>query len=84
MKRRGEYHVAATLSSIALPENANVSEIIIHDDENVDRALRRFKKKVERAGILRDLRKHREYEKPSERRKRKLTASRRNRRSRHA
>lgn len=62
-----------------------MSEIIIHDDENFERALRRFKKKCERAGILTDLRRHRHYEKPSERRKRKMSVStRKNRRSRHA
>lgn len=60
-------------------------EIIIQEDENFERALRRFKKKCERAGILSDLRKHRHYEKPSERRKRKMNAARRKaRRSRHA
>jgi small subunit ribosomal protein S21 len=60
-------------------------EIIIHEDESFDRALRRFKKKCERAGILSDLRKHRHYEKPSERRKRKMNAARRKaRRSRPA
>jgi small subunit ribosomal protein S21 len=52
-------------------------EVIIHDDESFERALRRFKKKCEKAGILADLRKHRHYEKPSERRKRKLNAARR-------
>lgn len=60
-----------------------LSEIIIHEDENFERALKRFKKKVEKAGILSDLRKHRHYEKPSERRKRKLNAAiRKNRRTR--
>jgi small subunit ribosomal protein S21 len=52
-----------------------VSELILSEDENFERALRRFKKKCERAGILSDLRKHRHYEKPSERRKRKLNAA---------
>jgi small subunit ribosomal protein S21 len=61
-----------------------VSEIIIDDGENFERALRRFKKKCEKAGILSDLRKHRHYEKPSERRKRKLQAAlRKNRHPRH-
>ncbi len=60
-----------------------LSEVIIHDDENFERALKRFKKKCEKAGILSDLRKHRHYEKPSERRKRKENAARRkNRRPR--
>ena len=44
-----------------------MSEVIIHEDENFERALKRFKKKCEKAGILSDLRKHRHYEKPSER-----------------
>ena len=61
-------------------EHGKVSEVIIHDDENFERALRRFKKKCEKAGILSDLRKHRHYEKPSERRKRKENAARRKQR----
>lgn len=61
-------------------ERDKVSEVIIHDDENFERALRRFKKKCEKAGILSDLRKHRHYEKPSERRKRKENAARRKQR----
>ena len=54
-----------------------MSEVIIHADESFERALKRFKKKCEKAGILSDLRKHRHYEKPSERRKRKMNAARR-------
>lgn len=62
-----------------------MSEIIIHDDENFERALRRFKKSCEKAGIMSDLRKHRHYEKPSERRKRRASeASRKGPRSRTA
>ncbi len=52
-------------------------EVTISDDESFERALKRFKKKCEKAGILSDIRKHRHYEKPSERRKRKLNAARR-------
>lgn len=62
-----------------------MSEVIIHDDENFERALTRFKKKCEKDGILSDLRKHRHYEKPSERRKRRMNAAmRKNRRTRTA
>jgi small subunit ribosomal protein S21 len=50
-------------------------EVIIHDDKSFDRALRRFNKKCEKAGILSDLRKHRHFEKPSEKRKRKMSAA---------
>jgi small subunit ribosomal protein S21 len=52
-------------------------EIVITDDENVERALRRFRKQCERAGILADLRRRRHYEKPSERRKRRLSSAQR-------
>jgi small subunit ribosomal protein S21 len=52
-----------------------MSEVIINDDDSFERALKRFRKKCEKAGILSDLRKRREYEKPSERRKRKAIAA---------
>src|ERR1043166_4586386 len=55
--------------------NSGMPEIVIHDDESFERALKRFKKKCERAGILSDLRKHHHYEKPSERRKRRESAA---------
>lgn len=49
----------------------------VKDNESFESALRRFKKKCEKAGILSDLRKHQHFEKPSERRKRKANAARR-------
>ncbi len=49
----------------------------IKDNESFESALRRFKKKCEKAGILSDVRKHEHFEKPSERRKRKESAARR-------
>ncbi len=39
--------------------------IIIQEHEPIDRALRRFKKKYERAGILKEFRRRTFYEKPS-------------------
>jgi small subunit ribosomal protein S21 len=50
-------------------------EVVIHNDERFERALKRFKKKCEKAGILSDLRKHRHYENPSERKKRNMNAA---------
>ena len=47
-------------------------EVVIQADENVERALRRFRKQCDRAGILSEVRKRQRYEKPSERRKRRL------------
>ena len=51
--------------------------IRVKEGESFESALRRFKKKCEKAGILSDLRKHQHFEKPSERRKRKENAARR-------
>ena len=45
-------------------------EVSIHADESFERALYRFKNKCEKAGILWDLRNHRNFEKPSVKRKR--------------
>ena len=79
------FHQPLSLSRFAQPtaaqpgrergELTSMSEVIIHDDESFERALKRFKKKCEKAGILSDLRKHRHYEKPSEKRKRKASAA---------
>jgi small subunit ribosomal protein S21 len=44
--------------------------VTVRDNENINQALRRFKRKVEDAGILDDLRKKEFYEKPTTARKR--------------
>jgi len=49
----------------------------IKDNEPFERALKRFKRQCEKAGIMADVRKHQRYEKPSERKKRKIAAARR-------
>jgi small subunit ribosomal protein S21 len=57
--------------------------IRVRDDESFEKALRRFTKSCEKAGILSDIKKHQHFEKPSDRRKRKQNAARqKNRRSR--
>ncbi len=48
-----------------------MTEIRLKKGESVDRALRRLKKKIDREGTLKEVRSHRHYEKPSERRRRK-------------
>lgn len=50
--------------------------IVIYNGESFDNAMRRFRKAVERAGILKEIKAHQTYEKPSERRKKKLIAAR--------
>ncbi len=49
-----------------------LSEIRLKKGEPIDRALRRLKKKVERENTLRDVRAKRHFEKPAERRRRKM------------
>ena len=56
----------------------------IRDDESFEKALRRFNKFCEKNGILSDIKKHQHFEKPSDRRKRKINAAKRkNRRKDH-
>ena len=47
-----------------------IVQVIVRDN-NVDQALRALKKKMQREGIWREMKRHRSYEKPSERRVRK-------------
>ena len=51
--------------------------IRVKDGESFERALRRFRKRVSKKGVLNNLRKHSHFERPSERKKRKRTAARR-------
>ena len=53
--------------------------VVIREDEPFEKALRRFSKTCERAGILSDIKKYRHYEKPSEERKRRINSSKRKR-----
>ncbi len=46
------------------------------DEYNFDLALRRFKKQVEKAGILSEMKKRQHFEKPSVMRKKKKAAAR--------
>lgn len=41
-------------------------EVTVRDNESLERALRRFKKKWERAGVLRDIKRKSYYVKPSD------------------
>ncbi len=52
------------------------STVVLKEGEDVNRALRRFKKKVEESGVLDALRKKESYEKPTTTRKRKKGAAR--------
>lgn len=52
--------------------------IIVQENENIDRAIRRFKKKYERSGILKEVKRRSFFVKPSvEKRVKKIKAIRR-------
>ncbi len=50
--------------------------VFLDDTDHFDVALRRFKKQVEKAGILSELKKRQHYEKPSVMKKKKKAAAR--------
>ena len=50
--------------------------VYIRDDESFENALKRFKRKCEKVGILSEIKKRQHYEKPSEIRKKKALAAR--------
>jgi len=52
-------------------------EVQLSEDDRLDWALKQFKRRVQRAGILADLRRRRHYTKPSEARQIKSAAARR-------
>ncbi len=49
--------------------------VYLDDNDNFDISLRRFKKQVEKAGILSELKKRQHYEKPSVQKKKKKAAA---------
>ena len=53
-----------------------MAEVKLNDCENLDSALRRFKRQGARSGVLTELRKREHYEKPSVKRKKKSEAAR--------
>ena len=57
-------------------EIKNMPLVHVKEDETFENALRRFKRKCEKSGILSELKKRQHYEKPSTKRKRKAIAAR--------
>ena len=53
-----------------------MSEVRVGENESLESALRRFKRKCARAGVLAEIRKREHYEKPSVKRKKKAEAAR--------
>lgn len=53
-----------------------MAEVKVGENESIESALRRFKKKIQKAGILSEIKKRERYEKPSVKRKRKSETAR--------
>lgn len=45
-------------------------QVSVHSNESIDQALKRFNLKLQQSGLLRELKEHAHYEKPSEKRRR--------------
>jgi small subunit ribosomal protein S21 len=51
-----------------------MTQVIRGENEGIESAIRRFKREVSKAGIFPDMRKHRHFETPLQKRKRKAVA----------
>ncbi|MDX2228013.1 MAG: 30S ribosomal protein S21 [Leptolyngbyaceae cyanobacterium bins.349] len=51
-----------------------MTQVIPGENEGIESTLRRFKREVSKAGIFPDMKKHRHFETPLEKRKRKILA----------
>lgn len=57
-------------------------KIEIRKDESIDKALRKFKSKLRREGVIEEMRKREFYEKPSQRRRKEKAKAKRRERQR--
>ena len=53
-----------------------MAQVIVREGENLESALKRFKRSCARDGVMSELRKREHYEKPSVKRRKKTEASR--------
>ena len=53
-----------------------MAEIRIRDNDSIDSLLRRFKRQCQRSGVLSEVKKREQYDKPSVKRKKKSEAAR--------
>lgn len=61
-----------------------MAKIEIREHESIEEALRRFKRELQKSGILSEAKRRRHYEKPSEKRRRKMIEAEKRRRKRLA
>ena len=58
-----------------------MTRVKVKEGESIDKAIRRFKKKCEKDGIVQDMRKKARFLKPSERRRKKMLKAEKRRRT---
>ncbi len=58
-----------------------MTKVKVKDNEPIEKAIRRFKKKCEKDGIIQDMRKKARFLKPSERRRKKALKAEKRRRT---
>jgi small subunit ribosomal protein S21 len=63
-------------------EASALAQIQVLPNESLDSALKRFKKELQNAGILKEYKEHEHYTKPSDKRRKQEAARRRKQRSR--
>ncbi len=65
-------------NSLATSEGRDntMAEIRVKENESLDSALRRFKRQCQRSGVLTEVKKREQYDKPSVKRKKKSEAAR--------
>jgi small subunit ribosomal protein S21 len=51
-------------------------EVKVRRGEHIDKALRRLKKQLDKEGVMKEMRGHRHFEKPSEKKRRKAERAR--------
>jgi small subunit ribosomal protein S21 len=68
--KRGRSDICRALREEAPPRGGRVIVQIFVRDNNVDQALKALKKKMQREGSFREMKRHVHYEKPSEKRAR--------------
>lgn len=66
---------AAATRPVAEREAQAVIEVTLDENDRLDRALKAFRRKVERSGVLKDLRNRRRFVKPSTAKRRKAQAA---------
>ena len=61
-----------------------MAEVTVQDGETVESALRRFKRKVQQEGIIKEIKRHSYYLKPGEKRRVKAALARKRNRKKQA